>query len=396
LKNRRLIHRTSLSGGRPLAFEGADVISWRASILEGLAGVPGLADFLADPVKVPSDNWINWYTPLDGEPKPLSSLPPAQRAAASRKAGETLDEFKRAAERLKGSDRYKMRQAGEIMLAAVSSPQALAFFSLEGAIVCAGWGMAKSAPVLFEPEVEPEPEPEPYVPPPPEPEPYVPPPPPPPPPKPRRDWKCFFRRVAFGTGLGLVITLVCILVFSRDVRWALSALFLPPWGEGVETRESVISGLRGERDAALTGYFGRRDVCLVVPQGPAPEGGAGSYLSGCYTSRPGVFYDASTSAPQALSVCVTGQGAAAEILLTPSAGGGEPCRVPASASAEEGRVIVTSDSEATCGKSVYPPLRVTCEAGDPDGVQAGCSMEEDNGENGYYDAVPVDLRKSWK
>ncbi|MDR1037694.1 MAG: hypothetical protein LBT40_14365 [Deltaproteobacteria bacterium] len=396
MKNRRLIHRTSLTGGAPVVFEGADVISWTSSIAEGLAGSPGLADFLADPVKVPADGWINWYTNLEGEPWPLPSLSAEKRQEAADRVQETMAEYRRAAERLKGSDRFKMRQAGEIMLAAVSVPQALSFFWLDGSVVCAGWGMSRSAPLPFEPEAEPAPEPEIFEPPPPEPEPepYVPPPPPPPPPPPKKDWKCLFRRVAAGGLIALAVGLACLFVFLPDVRWALSAMFLPAWGEGSETRESVADGLRDELDRARAAYFQGRDMCLVVPAGPAPKGGAESYLHGCYASPAGVFYDAASSAAKTLSVCVPGSsGSSAEIVVAPASGGGAPCRIPASLSAEEGRALVAASSEANCGESVYPPLRLVCEAGRPDGTQAGCVMEEDNGSGGYYEPVPVELRK---
>ncbi|MDR1081932.1 MAG: hypothetical protein LBQ79_13475 [Deltaproteobacteria bacterium] len=393
MKNRRLIHRTGLSQGSPLQFEGADVISWRSSIVEGLEGAPGLANFLADPVKVPADGWINWYSPLEGEPWPVASLGADMRRAAEGRVQETLEEFRKAAERLKGSDRYRMRQAGEIMLAAVSVPQALSFFWLDGSIVCAGWGMGAPAPLPFEPEAEPAPPPEVFEPPPPEPEPYVPPPPPPPPP-PKRDWLCFLRRVCFGAFLAFILGILCLFVFLPDVRWALSALFLPVWGDGTETREAVADGLREELDGARTAYFRGRGLCLVVPRGPAPPGGPAAYMAGCYASPAGVFYDAASSAAVTLSVCVPGQGASpAEILIAPASGGGQPCRVPAGLDAEEGRAIVSAGSEAACGESVYPPMRFLCDAGKPDGTQAGCFLEESDGQGGFYEPVPVELRK---
>jgi hypothetical protein len=375
---------------KPLSFEGADVISWRAAILEGLEGSPGLGDFLADPVKVPADDWINWYSPLKGEPWALDALPQDRRDKAASRAASRLDEFRRAAERLRGSDRFRSRQAGEIMLAAVSCPQALAFFDLDGETVCAGWGMGAAAPLPFEPEAEPPPPPEVLAPPP---EAFEPPPPPPAPEPPPPPIVGRARRLAWGAAAALALGLIGAVLLSPALRGALKSLTLGPWGQGVETREAVIDGLRGELDRARADYSSRRGDCLIVPPGPSPGSGA-EYLDGCYASRAGLFFDASSGEERVFAFCAPGDGGTPEILVS-AAGGGEGCRAGATAAAESGRLTVASAGAAVCGGDSYPAFRITCEAGSPDGVQAACFMEEDDGEGGFYGPVPVELRRSW-
>jgi hypothetical protein len=393
---RRLIHRTALSESLPVPFEGADVISWHAAILEGLEGTPGLADFLALPVRVAPSGWINWYTALPGEPRAVESLPPGEREPAAARAGELLELFRRTAERLRGADRYRDRQAGEAMRAAVSHAEALAFFSVGGSIVCAGWGLEKPQPLPFEPETEPPPPvpvPEPVFfppPPPPEPEPL---PAPAPPPPPARDPGGRLRRLAPGIAVGLIAGLLAAYALSPAFREGLGALFLGGRAAGLETREEALAGLRGDLQALRSRYSGRRGACLVVPQGPPPAGGP-SYLDGCYASRPGVFYDAASGEGRTLSLCARG-GGAAEFLIAPASGEGGTCRAGAAASAAEGRLVVTSGAGPVCGGDSYPPLRVSCSAGVPPGTQAVCEMEE-QGEGGeWYEPVPVELRQAW-
>ncbi|MDR3154493.1 MAG: hypothetical protein LBW85_09580 [Deltaproteobacteria bacterium] len=394
--NRRLIHRTSLSKSLPVGFEGGDVLSWHAALLEGLEGVPGLAGFLAYPVKARADDHIDWYTPLDGEVLALGRLPPSRQARAAKQAEELLELVRRTAARLKGSDRYRNRQTGEAMLAAVSHPEAMAFFLVGDTPVCAGWGLAKGVSLPFEVPEEPLP-PEPEYLPPPEPE-YQPPPEPewtpPPPPPPKRPLGERLRPFLKGVAAALALTLVIAFCASPSIRRAAAALFQEPWDTGLDTRHAVLEGLREDLDSLRQKYFVMRGICLVVPQGPAPQEGP-VYLQGCYVSRQGVFFDAASGQPQTLSFCVTGPSGKAELRISPASGQGEPCRAEALASAEASRLTVTAQQGPACGEDAYPPMRVACEAGRPDGTQAECFLEEQNAQGGYYEPVPVEFRQSW-
>jgi S1-C subfamily serine protease len=87
----RFLLRTDLAGLRPAEAGGAPVLD-RHAVLAARLGAA--ASLFAEPVVTwgngPNAGSVSWYTPLAGEPLPLSALSPERRAAAEARLAERL------------------------------------------------------------------------------------------------------------------------------------------------------------------------------------------------------------------------------------------------------------------------------------------------------------------
>lgn len=96
------------------------------------------AHLFAQPMPSADGGFVDWVTPLAGQPVPLSDLPPDRRAAVEKALAERLAAIRALAARLPDKD------AADLLRRAAVDPGAEQVYAMNGQPVVIGWGLAGS------------------------------------------------------------------------------------------------------------------------------------------------------------------------------------------------------------------------------------------------------------
>ncbi|MDR2421818.1 MAG: hypothetical protein LBE01_00375, partial [Deltaproteobacteria bacterium] len=113
------------------------------------------AQLLAEPVKNPDHNRINWYTTLSGQVTPYESLSPEDRRYAREVVAERQAELKDLAKKFLASPARNRKLAGELLSNILSHPEKYQVYMVGDRPVVAGWGLSRVGgplPVWFDRE----------------------------------------------------------------------------------------------------------------------------------------------------------------------------------------------------------------------------------------------------
>ncbi|MDR2338825.1 MAG: hypothetical protein LBF40_01605 [Deltaproteobacteria bacterium] len=380
--SRNLIDKSSLSGSSPSFMDGKAVVAWYARIRDELAKAKGLADFLAEPVIKRQEDCIEWYTSVEGEPIPVTHLPPDQREAAETTAKEKREAIMAYGGTLRASGDPARRQLGVFMLEAVANPSVFELFGVGNSVVAALWGhdaarsLLPKGPSPYDAPPEPEPEPEPVV---------------AKPKGPPLSAKKFFLILATGFITGLVLILVVTFALRPRLLFALNYVFHDPRSElGAVMRDKTkASGAQADLYSERGAYLDRRGSCLIIPKDPAAPY---AFAEGCWKVVDQAFLNSETGEPASLSFCY--EGGAAEIRIEGQGAPGGGCKAPADISSPYGDISVEAKSEASCGDGKsFPALAISCKPGKQAGWVADCVLKEKNWEGADYPDIPITPRK---
>ena len=126
----------------PLAFQGILVTDCYAQLHELLRTRLGTGHTLlfAEPVADTGRDVIDWYSPVQGEVRPLAELPAERRQASLEEFRIKGEEIRKAAELLQQSDDSRRSMAGHMLALALNYPDESMLYVVGEQPVLVGWG----------------------------------------------------------------------------------------------------------------------------------------------------------------------------------------------------------------------------------------------------------------
>lgn len=146
--NGTLITTTSRGNMHPLAVQGILALDRHAQITDLLRSRLGetYALLFAEPVFDPDRGVVDWYTPADARPVPLTALDDAARDAVRERLGGMAGDIRALAETLGEETENRHGIAGEILAAALSFPDEDALYLVGEQPVAILWGCGPGTP----------------------------------------------------------------------------------------------------------------------------------------------------------------------------------------------------------------------------------------------------------
>lgn len=131
----------------PLAFQGILATDCFAQISELLRTRLGTGHMLlfAEPVADPGRNVIDWYSPVQGEVRPLAELPADRQQACLEEFRIKGEEIRKTAETLCQADDARRAMAGHMLALALDYPDASMLYVVGEQPVLVGWGFGPAS-----------------------------------------------------------------------------------------------------------------------------------------------------------------------------------------------------------------------------------------------------------
>jgi hypothetical protein len=359
--------------------------------------LPASPVVLAEPVKNPRTDRINWFSRLEGALAPLGAAPGEERAKALQDVENFDKSVKGLSLALTGSGDLRDKKKGELLAGILKFPESREYYWAAGKIAVVGWGMRSlaSLPVA---EDQPEAAPGPARPSRPKPPPKGPEAPKPPKPPQNKELyeafslKGFLGKAALGAALGLIAALIAACVLGDGVFRALMVLATAPKlnAAAFDGNEKYLADLRKDLEKCRLDFHGQRSPCLIFSKEDASLGNL-SFLDGCWESRPGALINAYDGQAATFGFCYGARGGEAKMSVK-GVGAPEGCVAPAKAAYQGEDLTLAAQAGPACGPGRgdgFPRYSLRC-AYSPEGAQASCELTQFDEHGSVF---PVEFRR---